>query len=195
MRAARRAALAGHGHAYGVVMRSFTTARLSAEPVCRADVAFLAALWSDPRVAATLGGPRGAEQVRRVLEEADRHWREHGYGRWVLRRDGIAVGTVKLARCQLLGRNEVELGYALVPAAWGQGYATEAGAGALGFARDVAGLGEVIAYALASNAPSIAVMERLGFLREAPLDLPEGPHWLYRKTLAELTPGSAPRGS
>jgi hypothetical protein len=61
----------------------------------------------------------------------------HGFGRWVVRRDGIAVGTVKLARCDVLRRPEVELGYALVPAAWGQGYATGAGAGHLGDGRSV----------------------------------------------------------
>jgi RimJ/RimL family protein N-acetyltransferase len=77
----------------------------------------------------------------------------------------------------------VELGYALVSGAWGQGYATEAGA--LSFARDVAALTEVIAAALKSNAASLAVMERLGFMRESPLELPAGPYWLYREDLAE----------
>jgi len=28
-------------------------------------------------------------------------------------------------------------------------------------------------------------MERLGFMREGQFDLPAGPHWLYRKDLAE----------
>ncbi len=107
----------------------------------------------------------------------------YGFGRWILRCDGTPIGHVKLARCDLLGRAEVELGYALVPSAWGQGYATEAGAGALNFAAEAAGLTEVVAFALKSNAPSFAVMERLEFHPEANLDLPAGPHWLYRKTL------------
>jgi [ribosomal protein S5]-alanine N-acetyltransferase len=79
----------------------------------------------------------------------------------------------------------VELGYALVPGAWGRGYATEAGAGALSFGREITALTEVIAVALKSNAASLAVMERLGFARQSALDLPAGPHWLYRKDLAE----------
>jgi RimJ/RimL family protein N-acetyltransferase len=114
---------------------SFATARLSAEPVTPADLPFLAALWSDERVVRTLGGPRSPGQVERKLGAEVRHWQVHGFGRWIIRRAGLPMGTVKLATCQVRGRDEVELGYALVPGVWGQGYATEAGAGALSFAR------------------------------------------------------------
>jgi RimJ/RimL family protein N-acetyltransferase len=122
-----------------------------------------------------------------MLDEAIRHWQARGFGRWVIRRADMPVGTVKLATCPVLGHGEVELGYALVPGAWGHGYATEAGAGALSFAQDVAALREVVAFALKSNAPSFAVLDRLGFTREAHLDRPAGPHWLYRKNLTEGT--------
>lgn len=151
------------------------------------DLPFLLALWSDQRVARTLGGPRSDEQIRCVLGEAIQHWQVHGFGRWIIRCDGVPLGTVKLAYCRVLGREEVELGYALVPGAWGHGYATEAGAGALSFAKDVTALAEVVAFALKSNLPSLAVMERLGLRRQVHLDLPAGPHWLYRKNLTRGT--------
>jgi [ribosomal protein S5]-alanine N-acetyltransferase len=163
---------------------SFVTARLSAEPVTAADLSFLAALWSDEQVVRMLGGPRSVGQVERILDEAVRHWQVHGFGRWIIRRAGQPLGTVKLATCRVRDRDEVELGYALVPESWGQGSATEAGAGALSFARDVAALTEVVAFAQESNVASFAVMGRLGFVREAQFDLPAGPHWLYRKNLA-----------
>jgi RimJ/RimL family protein N-acetyltransferase len=166
------------------VTRSFATARLSADPVTLDDLPFLVALWSDARVVRMLDGPRSVEQVERILDEAIRRWQAYGFGRWVIRRAGVPLGTVKLAACHVLGRDEVELGYALVPGAWGHGYATEASAGALSFAEDVAALSEVVAFALESNAASFAVMDRLGFVREAHIDLPAGPHWLYRKNLA-----------
>jgi hypothetical protein len=51
-------------------------------------------------------------------------------------------------------------------------------------------LAEVVAFALKSNLPSLAVMERLGFRRQAHLDLPAGPHWLYRKNLTRGTRGA-----
>jgi [ribosomal protein S5]-alanine N-acetyltransferase len=165
------------------VKRGFATARLSAEPVTPGDLPFLVALWSDVRVVRMLGGPRSVEQVERILDEAVRHWEAYGFGRWVIRRAGTPVGTVKLATCRVRDHEEVELGYALVPDAWGHGYATEAGAAALSFAKDVAALSEVVAFALKSNAASFAVMGRLGFRREAHIDRPAGPHWLYRKHL------------
>ncbi len=61
------------------------------------------------------------------------HWSRHDVGRWLLHDGGQPVGTVKLARWELGGKPEVELGYALFPAYWGAGYATEAAAGALAY--------------------------------------------------------------
>ena len=172
--------------------RSFATARLSVDPIAAADLPFLVALWSDTRVVRMLSGPRSVEQVERMLDEAIRHWQVHGFGRWVIRRAGVPLGTVKLAACRVLGRDEVELGYALVPGAWGHGYATEASGGALSFARNVAALSEVVAFALKVNAASLAVMERLGFIRQAQIDRPRGPHWLYRKIRQPQLPGITP---
>jgi RimJ/RimL family protein N-acetyltransferase len=167
--------------------RTFRTARLSAEAVSRAHLPFFVSLWSDERVTRTLGGMRDADRVERDLAEAIEHWDAHGFGRWLVRLDdGTPIGTVKLVRCVLLDRPEVEFGYAFVPDAWRQGYATEAGAGALAFGRDVAGLSEVVAWALEDNLRSFAVLDRLGFHREGPLELPGGRHGLCRRTLTAL---------
>ena len=38
-------------------------------------------------------------QTQRALVEASGHWRERGFGRWVLHDSGRFVGTVKLAHC------------------------------------------------------------------------------------------------
>ncbi len=63
-------------------------------------------------------------------------------------------------------RDDIELGYRLRQAAWGKGYATE-GAKALihkGFLE--LGMQRVFTVALAVNAPSIRVMEKIGLKRE-----------------------------
>jgi len=65
-------------------MKGCTTARLSAEPVAPADLSFLLALWSDNRVAKSLGGPRSVGQADRVLGIDVRHWVIYGFGRWIL---------------------------------------------------------------------------------------------------------------
>ncbi|PIG92336.1 GNAT family N-acetyltransferase [Gloeocapsopsis sp. IPPAS B-1203] len=67
---------------------------------------------------------------------------------------------------QLADGDDIELGYRLCKAIWGKGYATE-GAKALiwkGF-REV-GMHRVFTVALAVNAPSIRVMEKIGLKRE-----------------------------
>ncbi|SDF80094.1 Protein N-acetyltransferase, RimJ/RimL family [Blastococcus aurantiacus] len=165
-------------------MSTFTTARLRARPVTVDDVPLFERLWADERVGRTLGGVRDRAQVQQALVEAESHWRRWGFGRWLLYDDHGPVGTVKLAHCEIDGRTEVELGYAVLPECWGVGYATEGSAGALEHARDVIGLGEVVAFALVTNAASLAVMRRLGFRHERYLARPAGLHELRRLVLA-----------
>ena len=164
-------------------MSTFTTARLRAQPVTVDDLPLFQRLWGDERVGRTLGGVRDRAQVRQALVEASEHWRRRGFGRWVLHEGGHFVGTVKLAHCEIDGRPEIELGYAVVPECWGAGCATEASAGALDHARDVVGLREVVAFALVSNAASFGVLRRLGFRHERYLARPAGPHELHRLVL------------
>ena len=166
------------------VVTTFTTARLRARPVTVDDVPLFERLWADERVGRTLGGVRDRAQVQRGLVDASEHWRTRGFGRWLLHDGGRFVGTVKLAYCEIDGRPEIELGYAVVPECWGAGYATEGSAGALAHARDVVGLADVVAFALVSNGASLAVMRRLGFRHERYLARPAGVHELRRLVLA-----------
>lgn len=161
-------------------MSTFTTARLRARPVRVDDLPLFERLWCDARVGRTLGGVRDRGQVQQAMVEAAEHWRTRGFGRWVLHDGGHFVGTVTLAYCEIGGRPEIELGYAVVPERWGAGYATEASTGALDYARGVVGLDEVVAFALVSNAASLAVMRRLGFRHERYLVRPAGLHELRR---------------
>jgi RimJ/RimL family protein N-acetyltransferase len=57
---------------------------------------------------------------------------------------------------------EVELGYRLLRTEWGKGLATEVSRAWLDFGRHRLGLDRVIAFTHRENAPSLAVMERLG---------------------------------
>lgn len=60
-----------------------------------------------------------------------------------------------------------EVGWRLAREHWGHGYATEAGAAALAFGFDEVGLDEIVAFAVADNARSRRVMERLGMSYDA----------------------------
>ena len=122
-----------------------------------------------------LGGasPSGVEALGRALDYAEAyetHWREHGFGVWAVfeKEDARFIG-----RCGLRHKPEfdgIELLYAFEKAAWGRGYAREAGTAALDYGFNEAGLSEIIAFALPENTGSVAVMKKLGlrYLRHAP---------------------------
>jgi RimJ/RimL family protein N-acetyltransferase len=144
----------------------FTTERLDVRPWTHddADVDRIFDVYSRWEVARWLGAtPRALQSRDEAVAVVDR-WaaRADGpLGIWAaeVRQTGIVAGTVLLVR--LPGSTEVEVGWHLHPDAWGHGYATEAGRGAIthGFAH---GLDEVYAVVRPDNEPSLAVCHRLG---------------------------------
>jgi RimJ/RimL family protein N-acetyltransferase len=86
-----------------------------------------------------------------------------GWGTWyvVRRKDPLLVGAVGLKGRPRDGT--VEIGYTLVPEAQGRGYATEASRALVGFALADPEVRRVVAQTQPHHAPSIRVMERLGF--------------------------------
>ncbi len=63
-------------------------------------------------------------------------------------------------------RDEVELTYALLPDAWGQGYGTEMAREIIDIAFRQLGLTNLVCYTLTTNAASQKVMQKAGFLLE-----------------------------
>jgi RimJ/RimL family protein N-acetyltransferase len=65
-----------------------------------------------------------------------------------------------------LGRADaVEVGYTVFPPFRGRGYAVEAAAGLIRWAREERGVGAVLASVSPENEPSLAIVRRLGFVR------------------------------
>jgi RimJ/RimL family protein N-acetyltransferase len=83
-------------------------------------------------------------------------------GRWAVQRreDGLVLGTVILIPLPDSG-GKIEVGWHFHPDSWGQGFATEAARGALGYAYDH-GVEEVLAVVRPDNARSLSVCRRLG---------------------------------
>ncbi len=69
-------------------------------------------------------------------------------------------------------RTEAEIGFSLASAYQGHGYAREALAGLLGYAFGILGKSRIEALTDVRNAKSIAVLERLGFVRDAAMREP-----------------------
>lgn len=140
------------------------------------------AMHRDERVMATLAGVRSEAQTREMLRNADRHWREHGFGYWLLRdraTDGF-VGRGGLQRVEPDGRPDVEVGYALLAPFWGRGLAPEMVRACLGIAFERLRLESVVAFTLPTNRASRRVMEKSGFTFERDGTWKELPHVFYR---------------
>ncbi len=164
---------------------TFSTARLVARRIELADDAFLTTMFRDPAVNATLGGPRDADAVAQLRDRMLDHWDRRGFGTWILhdRATGDPVGWVGLHETDTGGRGGVELLYAIAPARWREGLATEAGRGAVRIAQEM-GLDELVCFTLVSNVASQRTMEGLGFTGSEPVEHAGVPHVLQRLALA-----------
>lgn len=150
--------------------------------------AALLSLLGDEQVGATLGGAATPDGVAAYIEREVTRWARDGLGYWLFRTAGAGevVARGGLSRTHVAGRDEVEVGWAVMPAYWGQGYATELGAAAVDLAFGPLGLDSVVAYTLPTNHASRRVMEKLGFSYEREIVYADLPHVLYRR----YSPGS-----
>ena len=159
-----------------------STKRLSATRLGAVDLDALYAMHRDPAVMATLGGVRSDERTRAYLAQNIEHWREHGFGVWIFRDPvtGAFVGRGGLRHVVLEGQSEIEVTYALVRDAWGQGFATEIAAACLDVGFRLLGLQDIVAFALPGNTASRRVMEKVGFAYERDIIHDSIKHVLYR---------------
>jgi RimJ/RimL family protein N-acetyltransferase len=158
-----------------------------------ADAEPFAAMSADPQVMRHLVAFPDRPAIDAWVATARAHWREHGFGQWVVELPGEArfIGVVGLnhVRWTLPFTPAVEAAWRLARPHWGQGYAQEAARAAIddGFFR--LGLAEIVAYTVPANRASWQVMERLAMTRDPaedfdhpsrPVGHPERRHVLYR---------------
>ena len=141
------------------------TRRLRLREFTMKDLDELAALRSDPLVMKYIG-----EQSREKVKERLRYYislyEPHGFGMW---------GVMHKADAKLIGwcglmfleeTPEVEVGYGIAKAYWGQGLVTEAASASLRFGFEQIGLERIVAVALPENIASRRIMEKLGMKYE-----------------------------
>ncbi len=170
------------------VPEQFGTDRLVARRIDPAtDEDFLVAMWSDPRVVATLGGARDRAQVRAITDRLVAHWDTHGHGMWVLRdrTSGAPVGWTMLTATDVGGPGGVEVGWSTAADRWREGLASEAAAEAVRIAFTDLDRDDLVTFTLVDNRASQAVMDKLGFTYEADVEHAGLPHVLYRLTKQE----------
>ena len=109
-------------------MTVLETPRLLLRQFTLADVDSLAALYADPAVMTFLGGPRSYEMTRQHIERIIQNYQDYGFGLWAVihKGDRGLMGRCGLIPQVIEGVAEVEIGYLMAQAYWGQGLATEA---------------------------------------------------------------------
>jgi len=150
------------------------TSRLRLRWLEPGDAGFIYHLVNDSQWLRFIGDRQvsNLEDAKAYIEDGPRRmYREAGFG---LNRLALRDGDTPIGICGLLQRESLphcDLGFALLPAYRGQGYAFEAASTILRH-----GFGEldkqcIAAIANADNHASIDLLTRLGFLRERAIDM------------------------
>jgi RimJ/RimL family protein N-acetyltransferase len=168
------------------------TARLRLRQWCDADREPFATMNTDGRVMEFYPVPLSRQASDAMVDRCRKLIDERGWGLWAVevKADHTFIGYVGLhipvpaLPCSPC----VEVGWRLAFEHWGHGYAGEAAAVALQFGFEQLALPEIVSFTTLRNRRSMAVMERLGMLRDPDtFDHPSIPagsglreHCLYR---------------
>ena len=127
-----------------------------------------AAMNADPVAREHFPGTLSREASDAFVDLIETGWRERGWSLWAVEVPGVApfIGYVGLWPADFVPGAPVEIGWRLAREHWGHGYATEAAREALRFAFVDLGLDEIVSFTVPQNVRSIAVMERIGLVRD-----------------------------
>ena len=153
-----------------------TTQRLRLREWDEEDEARFYEVMNRPAVMTHLGGVQTPEEWNAAYRRVVGFQRDYGHTFWIVEDpDGRDImGFCGLKRVNspgagnLTGRHEI--GWRLRPAYWGKGLAKVAAIASLDLAFNEFAAPDVIAMTVSANAPSQALMKRLGMVRRADLD-------------------------
>jgi RimJ/RimL family protein N-acetyltransferase len=154
------------------------TERLRLRRFRREDAAALDRWAANREFQRFLGDPRPAEQSLRRYND---HWERHGFGICAveLKETGELVGRSGVA-FHRIWPTDPEVGWAIDPAWWGRGIATEAGAACVEWAFGALGYERVVSISVPDNLASRRVMAKLGFrVLEVMPRSPWGELWIH----------------
>jgi RimJ/RimL family protein N-acetyltransferase len=139
------------------------------------DADLMLAIWNDPAFIRNVSdrGIRTVEQARDAIESgAQKLFEDYGYGPYCmsLKSDGAMIGI-----CGLFKRDNLEdpdIGFGVLPDYCGKGYAGEAAAAVVNFARNELGIAILTAIVSPTNAPSIGLIKKLGLTFDQMITMP-----------------------
>ena len=166
------------------------TKRLKLHATTIADAELLLAVWNDPDFIRNVAdrGIRTVEQARDAIQNgAEEMFAEYGYGPYCvsLKADESMIGICGIFRREILA--DPDIGFGLLPAFCGQGYALEAARAVIEYARETLNLTVLNAIVSPGNAPSRKLIEKLGlnFERMIAMSDDEESICLYSMALAD----------
>lgn len=151
------------------------TDRLTLRHLERRDAAFILELLNDPAWIRNIGnkGVHTFADAERYIEDGPRAmYAAHGFGLFLveMKETSEAIGL-----CGLLKRDwleDVDIGFAFLPAYRGKGYAAEAARAVLHFAEETLKLRRVVAITSMGNESSARLLGKLGFRPEGEIPFP-----------------------
>ena len=157
-----------------------TTKRLVLRPLLMSDVGLVIEMFTDHQIMKYAGGSISEEKINAEMALNIRRGGKGCVGVWCIcdRASGEAFGSIALLPLPIdqdhtdweqvvenqLPDGEIEIGYFLKRAAWGNGYATEAAERLLCFTFEDTSLKEVVAVIDPENKSSRRVLDKIGFV-------------------------------
>jgi RimJ/RimL family protein N-acetyltransferase len=150
-------------------MRALESSRLSLRRLTLDDAEFVFGLVNQPSWLQFIGDKnvRNLDDARNYLRTGPLDmYQRFGFGLFMVERkaDSIAIGMCGLLKRDILP--EPDIGYALLPEFWGQGYALEAANAVLDYGHYAHELTRILAIVSPGNERSIRVLERCGMKYE-----------------------------
>jgi RimJ/RimL family protein N-acetyltransferase len=148
------------------IVKVLETKRLSLRWLETNDADFILQLVNEPSWLRFIGdkGIRTVEDARNYIEEGPvAMYRRLGFGLYLveLRESGEPIGICGLIKRDAL--EDVDLGFAFLPAFWGKGYAFESAAAVMDYGRRTFKLSRLLAITSQDNEVSARLLEKLGF--------------------------------
>ena len=147
-------------------MSPLETQRLIIRELKVDDAQFILTLLNEPSFLRYIGDKevRNLDDARRyILSGPVASYERHGFG---LFRVELKDSHIPIGMCGLLKREELpdpDIGFAFLPDFWNRGYAFEAAAAVLNYARQRLKLDRILAIVNPDNDASIKLLQKLGF--------------------------------
>lgn len=146
------------------------TNRLRIRRLQESDLVALSSLFTNPTVMqfSIKGRPLTPAEITEQLKQYFAQYQRFGFSNWAveLKENSTFIGIAGIHHMLVDNIDEIEIGYRLLPAYWGHGYATEAVMAIRDYAFNTLGMRRLIAIIEPKNERSIRVAEKLNMAYE-----------------------------